>query len=124
MMFYRPLADRTGEDVEQAAIHVSSDFRGSLDAGDDEIEERARLELAELRRHRHVPAARVREGRAFYGIFLRHEHGQCVAETQIRFLVRMVVRKRMFDELEARGPQRGEEALRIADRRDRMHGAA
>ena len=79
--------------------------------------------FAESRGHRDIPEVRVRERCAFYGILLRHEHGQCVAEGQIGRGEGMMIRKGVFDHLQPLGAQFAEEARRVANTGNRMHGA-
>src|SRR5690348_15302676 len=93
-------------------------------AREHHVDEPARLGLGEFGRDGHEPATLVGEGRAFYGIFLRHEHGQRVAELQVARLERVMIRHRMFVDREARIAQHVEEALRIADGRDRVDAPA
>ena len=78
----------------------------------------------EFRRDRHVPAALVGEGGAFYGIFLRHEHRQIVAEIQIARLESVMIGQRMLVQRESRLAQHVEEPLRIADGRHGVHAGA
>lgn len=78
--------------------------------GDDAFEQLASLILAELCDNRDIPQSRVREVPAFYGILLRHEHGQLVAKIQIRRDEGMMVGERMPDNIHTVGAQISEKA--------------
>src|ERR1700756_413425 len=80
--------------------------------------------LGELRGDRHVPQPRAGERRAFYGILLRHEHRSRVGELELARGETMVVGKGMLDDLEALRAELAKETRRVADSRDRVHGAA
>src|SRR3990170_4378837 len=64
---------------------------------------------------REDPAALVRKALAFYRIFCRHEDRQPVTKLEVRRRIRVMVRKRMLDDLHAQAPQMVEKPRGIAD---------
>src|SRR6185437_12044432 len=102
---------------------TSGGFKG-VDRARHDLEQPARVGFAEDRFDRYVPEAWVGSVLAFYGILLRHEHRQTVAEVELRRRERMMVGKWVFDDLEAAVAQVGEEAPGIANPGDGMHRPA
>src|ERR1043165_185101 len=90
-------------------------------AREDDVDQPARLGLGEFGRDGHEPATLVGEGRAFYGIFLRHEDGKRIAEVEVARLERMMIGHRVLVDREPGVAQHVEESLRVADGRDGMH---
>src|SRR6185437_13865244 len=89
---------------------TSGGFEG-VDRARHDFEQPARVGFAEGRFDRDVPEPCARNVPAFYGILLRHEHCQAIAEVELGRRQGMMVRKRVLDDLEAAGTKVGEEAL-------------
>src|SRR6185437_216199 len=84
-----------------------------VDRAGHDLEQPARVGFAESRFDRYIPEPRARNVPAFYGILLRHEHCQAVAEVELGRREGVMVGERVLDHLETPGTQVGEEPPRI-----------
>src|SRR6185369_16563526 len=88
------------ESMERRYLGDSADhgINPAAQPGADLLEQLGGLGIAEARADGHIPQPRVREGAAFYGIFLCHEHGRAIAEIEIGGGEGMMVGKCVLDE--------------------------
>src|SRR5882757_8214837 len=67
------------------------------------------LRIAKSRDHRYIPQPRIFELPTSYGILLGHEHGKIVTKCQLSSGERMMIRKRMLNDVDPPGAQIAEE---------------
>src|SRR5277367_5366138 len=71
----------------------------------DDVEQCMRFARVETRVHGHIPMALVCRARAFYGIFLGHEHRQIIPEAHVLRSDARMIRERVSLDLDAVRPQ-------------------
>src|SRR4249919_1229713 len=88
------------------------------------VEQRDPERLGQLGAHRYAEIVVAGQVRAFHRVLLGHQHRQAAAEFKIRRAVTVVVGECVRDHCDAEAAQHGEETLRVADARHRVHALA